>query len=404
MSTCMNQPPQKDGQNEALKNQMGRIKQKLLVMSGKGGVGKSTVSVNLALSLAQAGHKVGLLDIDLHGPSIPTLLGMQGQKLMAEADNSIAPIWVSDNLAVVSIGLILENNTDPVIWRGPMKYGMIQQFLRDVRWGDLDVLVVDSPPGTGDEPLAIAEMIGSGARAVLVTTPQDVAVNDVRRSVSFCHALNLEIAGIVENMSGLVCPHCEKIVEVFKTGGGEKLATEMQTAFLGRIPLDPRIVLSGDGGRPFSRDDQSTPAQEAFAAMVTELMSPATSLPETTPVTNDKETDTMKFAIPTAQGKLCMHFGHCEQFTIVEANEADQTIISQEQLTPPPHEPGVLPRWLGEQGANMIIAGGMGQRAQSLFTEQGIQVLVGAPSEAPEDLVKAYMAGKLQPGTNSCDH
>ena len=398
MSDCMNHQKNEQANQEALNARLSHIQHKLLVLSGKGGVGKSTVAVNLAAQLAEAGHRVGLLDVDLHGPSVPTLLGLQGQRLAAEADGSIAPIQFTEHLSVVSLGLALNHATDAVIWRGPMKYGMIQQFLKDVLWGDLDYLVVDCPPGTGDEPLAVAEMIGQGAQAVLVTTPQDVAVNDVRRSVSFCRKLKLPIAGLIENMSGLACPHCDKIVDVFKSGGGEQLALDMAVAFLGRIPLDPSVAVSGDNGQPFAQDSSDSPAAAAFQQIVKQLtQSDSTQTREII-----KETLPMKIAIPTAQGRLCMHFGHCEQFALVHVE--NQAITKTEMLTPPPHEPGVLPVWLHEQGATVIISGGMGSRAQDLFRQNDIEVVVGAPADTPEYVAKAYLAGTLEAGVNTCDH
>ena len=396
-----------------LRNRMGRIGRKILVLSGKGGVGKSTVAVNLVVSLAAAGKKVGLLDVDLHGPSVPKILGLAGRRLDPDATGGIAPVQVSENLSVVSIGLLLDGAADAVIWRGPMKYGVIQQFLKDVAWGELDCLVIDSPPGTGDEPLAVAQMVGEGGWAVLVTTPQELAVDDVRRSVSFCKRLDLRVAGIIENMSGLVCPHCGKQVELFKTGGGEKLAAEMHVPFLGRIPLDPQIVASGDTGQPFVQVSADSPAAKAFAAAVEPLMDHPTEHqppgPTDRPKASDdngdnKENETMKIAIPTVDGKLCMHFGHCEQFALVEVDDESQGVIGTRYLAPPAHEPGVLPRWLGEQGADVIIAGGMGQRAQGLFAQSGIKVVVGAPAEMPEDIVAAYLSGTLEAGQNVCDH
>jgi Mrp family chromosome partitioning ATPase len=219
---------------------MDRIGHKILILSGKGGVGKSTVAANLAMSLAQTGKKVGLLDVDLHGPSIPQILGL-GERFRSDGSGGIAPVKVDDNLSVVSMGMLLSSANDAVIWRGPMKYNVIRQFLKDVEWGRLDYLVIDSPPGTGDEPLAVAQLVGKGALAVVVCTPQDIAIADVRRSISFCNRLNLSVAGIIENMSGFVCPHCGKEVNLFKTGGGEKLAAEMHVPFLGRIPLDPQL-------------------------------------------------------------------------------------------------------------------------------------------------------------------
>ena len=387
-----------------LATRMERIGRKILVLSGKGGVGKSTVAANLAMSLAQAGKKVGLLDVDLHGPSIPKILGLDGQRLCPDVAGGISPIQISENLSVVSVGLLLENATDPVIWRGPMKYNVIRQFLKDVQWGRLDYLVIDSPPGTGDEPLSVAQMVGKGAWAVVVTTPQEVAISDVRRSVSFCKTLHLRVAGIVENMSGLICPHCGMQVDLFKVGGGEKLAVEMGVPFLGRIPLDPKIVASGDVGKPFVESEADSPAARAFAAAVEPIMNHTKEDDALYPIRQRKEKPIMKIAIPTIDGRLCMHFGHCDQFALVEIDDVARTIVNTIYLTPPAHEPGVLPRWLHEQGANVIIAGGMGQRAQGLFSQNGIEVVVGASAEEPEKVVSAYLAGTLEVGDNVCDH
>ncbi|MFP3937739.1 MAG: P-loop NTPase [Phycisphaerae bacterium] len=256
-----------------LETRMGRIGRKLLVLSGKGGVGKSTVAANLAMSLARAGKKVGLLDVDLHGPSMTSIVGLQGQRLSISPNGDIAPIHIDENLSVVSVGLLLQSAEDAVIWRGPMKYNVIRQFLKDVEWDRLDYLVIDSPPGTGDEPLAVAQLAGEDTWGVVVTTPQDVAIADVRRSVSFCRKLNLHIAGIVENMSGLVCPHCGEEIDLFKSGGGLKLAAEMGVPFLGRIPMDPEIVLSGDAGAGFVQQYPDSPAAKAFAKVVRKIVS-----------------------------------------------------------------------------------------------------------------------------------
>lgn len=402
--TCHTDVSRRELEEIELATRMDRIGRKILVLSGKGGVGKSTVAANLAMSLAMAGKKVGLLDVDLHGPSIPKILGMDGQRLGSDATGGISPIQVNENLSVVSVGLMLGSALDAVIWRGPMKYGVIRQFLKDVEWGCLDYLVIDSPPGTGDEPLAVAQMVGKGAWAVVVTTPQEVAIADVRRSVSFCKTLDLRIAGIIENMSGLSCPHCGQHVDLFKVGGGEKLAVELDVPFLGRIPLDPQIVVSGDMGRPFVESFADSPSARAFASVIAPILNHAKQDGTSCPFRQIKETPNMKIAIPMADGKLCMHFGHCEQFAIVEVDDAAKSITATSYLTPPPHEPGVLPRWLHEQGANVIIAGGMGQRAQSLFAENGIKVVVGAPAGTPQDVASAYLTGTLQVGVNTCDH
>jgi len=232
-----------------LMKRISRIKHKIVVLSGKGGVGKSTVAVNLAWSLSEKNKQVGLLDIDIHGPSIPTLLNLEGHP-MSGSGNSILPVEIGNNLKVMSIGFLLRNRDDAVIWRGPMKYKAISQFLKDVEWGDIDFLIVDSPPGTGDEPMSVVQLIGNADGAVIVTTPQHVAISDVRRCITFCRQLRLPVLGVIENMSGFICPHCGKEVDIFKTGGGEIMAREMSVPFLGRIPIDPNIVISGDSGTP----------------------------------------------------------------------------------------------------------------------------------------------------------
>jgi len=395
---------QRQAEELALRNRMEKIGQKLLVLSGKGGVGKSTVAANLAVSLAQTGKKVGLLDIDVHGPSIPKLLGLDGRQITGVEDG-LLPVRMNDNLAVMSIGFLLPGIGEPVIWRGPRKHGVIRQFLKDVAWGSLDYLVVDSPPGTGDEPMSIAQLVGAPAGAVIVTTPQDVAIADVRRCVSFCTTLSLPVVGIVENMSGYTCPKCGESVDLFKTGGGKALAEEMKVPFLGTIPINPDIVTAGDAGRPFVDTQKQTSAGQAFAGIV-QLILAQRGQDHLIIETNNrgKENHPMKIAIPVADGHLSAHFGHCEAFAILETDQQCKKVLSKSMHEAPPHEPGLLPRWLHELGANVIIAGGMGQRAQQLFAENGITVVVGAQAETPEQLATAYLSGTLQAGENICDH
>jgi len=226
------------------------VRHVILVLSGKGGVGKSTVSVNLAYALANKGKRVGLLDLDIHGPNIPKMLGIEDQR-PAVLEKIIEPVHVTGNLAVMSMGFLLPDTSTPVIWRGPMKMGAIQQFLAEVNWGALDYLVVDLPPGTGDEPLTIAQLAPNVRGAVIVTTPQDVAVLDAIKAAKFIEKLDLPVLGIIENMSGMVCPHCGAAVDLFGTGGGKKAAKDLHVPFLGAIPIDPAMVKAGDEGRPF---------------------------------------------------------------------------------------------------------------------------------------------------------
>ncbi len=396
--------PNGEPEELVLLRRMHEIRYKLLVLSGKGGVGKSTVAANLAASLAAQGNTVGLLDVDVHGPSIPKLMGLEGYPIKSNGE-IIYPARVNDNLKVMSIGFLLPRGDEAVIWRGPRKYGVIRQFLKDVAWGPLDYLVVDSPPGTGDEPLSVAQLVGAPAGAVIVTTPQDLAIADVRRCIAFCGTVSLPVLGIVENMSGFVCPHCGERCDVFKTGGGETLAREMHAPFLGRIPIEPAIVASGDSGSIMLSRDSEGAGGAAFADIVSRIVAKKASADNGHETQEDgEENHQMVVAIPLAEGRLSMHFGHCEEFAILTVDEQTKAILSQSRETPPPHEPGVLPKWLHGLGVNVILAGGMGQRAQQLFAENEIRVVVGASADTPETLVKAYLDGTLETGDNICDH
>ena len=241
---------------------LASIKNKLVVMSGKGGVGKSSTAVNLALALSQEGKSVGLLDVDIHGPSIPKMLGVEEVKPQV-VNEQILPIECN-GIKVMSTGFLIPQKKNAIILRGPRKNLLIQQFIRDVAWGELDYLVVDCPPGTGDEPLAVLQLIGPRTMAVIVTTPQDVAVLDVKKSLTFCSELKIPVLGVIENMSGFVCPHCGEVVDIFKSGGGQAMAEEMKVPFLGRIPLDSALVESGDNGIPYVIGNPDTETAKAI--------------------------------------------------------------------------------------------------------------------------------------------
>jgi ATP-binding protein involved in chromosome partitioning len=257
---------------QKLESRLCRIRHKIVVLSGKGGVGKSTVAVNLAVALMMAGRRVGLLDVDIHGPSIPTMLGLEHYTIGGSGDE-IAPADV-DGLKVISIGLFLPSQDDAVIWRGPLKAGAIKQFLKDVAWGELDFLVIDSPPGTGDEPLSVFQLIGHPAGAVIVTTPQKVAAVDVRKSITFCRQLHVPVLGVVENMSGFACPKCGEVTPIFRSGGGRLIATDMRVPFLGSIPLDPHIAEACDSGQAFIRRYAASPT----AAVMRTIIQPIANL------------------------------------------------------------------------------------------------------------------------------
>lgn len=260
-----------EDQDKELKKRMSRIKHKIIVMSGKGGVGKTSVSVNLSYTLALTGREVGLVDIDLHGPNIAKMLGVEGEGFVG-SEKGIEPVRVLPNLKAASISFAAANPDMPIIWRGPLKMSAIRQFLEEINWGDLDFLIVDSPPGTGDEPLSACQLIPDVSGAVIVTTPQDVSILDARKSVFFARQLKIPVIGIIENMSGFVCPHCGKETPIFKQGGGEKAAKDLGVPFLGRIPFEPDLVEMADRGLPFVQSRKDSPSAAAFQAIVRHIV------------------------------------------------------------------------------------------------------------------------------------
>lgn len=388
----------RNDQDVAVKASLDRIKNKFIVMSGKGGVGKTSVSVNLSIALAARGFKVGIMDVDIHGPDVPRMLGIQGM-LGVNGNRKLVPMAYSDNLGAVSIEALSASKDDAIIWRGPIKHSVIRQFVGDVEWGELDYLIIDAPPGTGDEPLTVSQVIPD-AKAVIVTTPQEVALGDVRKSISFCKVVKMDVFGLVENMSGFSCPHCGEAVDLFGTGGGQRTAEEAGLNFLGRIPFDPNVVACGDTGTSFQEKYSESPVTLAFGE-IAEKMSELVRA-ENKGASHTAGNGTMKFAIPIANGKLTAHFGHCKEFAIVNVEGKD--VRHTEFLEPPPHEPGVLPKWLHEQNVSVVIAGGMGERAVGLFAENNIKVVTGAPPQAPEELVARYLNETLVTGANVCDH
>jgi predicted Fe-Mo cluster-binding NifX family protein len=301
----------------------------------------------------------------------------------------------------MSLGLLLAEGDQAVIWRGPMKIGVIDQLLGEVAWGDLDFLVLDCPPGTGDEPLTIGQVVPA-AEVVMVGTPQEVAMADVRKAVSFCEQLGLAVLGLVETMGTMRCPTCGAQVPLFRRA---KDARPPEVRLLAEIPFDAALQAACDQGRLEAFLDEQSPTAEALMALAQEVAGQA---PATAPQAKVSENPiqggngNMRYAIPTEDGRLTAHFGHAGVFTLIDVENGQ--VCRTQAVNPPPHEPGVLPRWLKEQGVNVIIAGGMGQRAQSLFAESGIQVVVGAPSEPADELVRKHLAGTLATGDNVCDH
>jgi len=405
-----NQQDQHKLQDLEINKTLGKIKNKILVMSGKGGVGKSSVAAFLSVGLAKRGCRVGLMDVDLHGPSIPRMLGLKGDIAPGEG-NKARPVEYLPNMEVISIETLMgESNRDmATIWRGPLKIGVIRQFIADIEWNELDYLVIDSPPGTGDEPLTVAQTIPD-AKALIVTTPQEISLADVRKSINFCRQVNMEILGMVENMSGLICPHCGKSVDLFKTKGGMLTAKKENIRLLASLPLEPEVVQGADSGNLALLDNEEIPFTMEFNKMVDQILkmpaprmaSEVESPEKVSPAGKNGRSDGGILVVPVSDGKLSPHFGHCEQFAFIETQGGK--IASTEMRTPPAHEPGVLPRWLHDQGANVIITGGIGDSAQQLLRQNGIEVITGAPMDPPESLANQYLSGTLATGNNACDH
>ena len=258
-------------QKAMIKDTLGKIKHKIFVLSGKGGVGKSSVSANLAACLSKKGYKTGLMDVDVHGPSIAHMLGIKGLLDISPDQQLLMPKQVNGNLKVVSVQALMQDKDQAIIWRGPAKSGMIQQFVGNVEWGELDFLVIDAPPGTGDEPLTVVQNIPD-ALGVIVTTPQEVALSDVRKSISFCKTVKMETLGLVENMATFKCPHCNEPIDLFKNGGGEKTAKSTGLEFLGSLPFDTKVVTSGDNGTPIMFQDEETEFTRAFDTVVDNIL------------------------------------------------------------------------------------------------------------------------------------
>jgi ATP-binding protein involved in chromosome partitioning len=377
---------QKTEEERVLQRSLKQIRHKLVVMSGKGGVGKSSVAVALAVALARRGHKVGLMDVDLHGPNVLRMLGLKDPLDLLHAQFPLPPD-LFDHLRVVSIEMLMKNREMAVIWRGPLKHQLIRQFLTEVQWDSLDYLVVDCPPGTGDEPMSVAQTIPD-AKAVIVTTPQEISLADVRKSINFCQKINMDILGIVENMSGYHCPHCGHDLPLFKSGGGAKTAQAAKVPFLGALPFDPQVVEAADQGTLLDVKETESAFFKALRPIVDYLL-------ETLPLTPlaTREPGVLKFALPVDDGKLSDKFGQAAQFAIFTVQ--DGTMGPKELLPTPPHQPGGIPEWLDDLKVTHVIAGTLGEKAQKLLTHKGIQVIAGAPLEAPEELVAKYLQKTL---------
>jgi len=263
---------QMEQQDREIKERLRHIRNKLMVMSGKGGVGKSSVAAYLSVAMAKRGYRVGLMDVDLHGPSIPHILGVKGDIRSSVHEGKMLPVSYLPNMDVISIEILMGSEKDSaIIWRGPLKGGVIKQFIADIEWPDLDYMIIDSPPGTGDEPLTVAQTIPD-AKALIVTTPQEISLADVRKSINFCRQVKMEILGLVENMSGLTCPHCGKMIDIFRTQGGQRTAQKEKLRLLATLPFEPEMVREGDMGTFELLEDKSLPLTREFDKMVDEIV------------------------------------------------------------------------------------------------------------------------------------
>lgn len=376
-----------------LKENLNKMKYKIVVMSGKGGVGKSTVSVNLAYYLASQGSKVGLLDVDVHGPSVAKMTGIEGMRLKVNEQGHPVPIQVptQENLYVVTVASILETPDDPVVWRGPAKNGVIHQFLDEICWPELDFLIVDCPPGTGDEPLSVIQTIGDVSGTVIVSTPQQVALLDVRKSLKFANLLNLPIIGIVENMSGFVCPHCGETVDIFKTDGTFKTAEDFGTEVLGKIPLDPQVVDATDSGKPYVTIYAQTAAGKAMAQIGRKVAEKAELLA-------NRET---VVAVPSENGLLNPHFGHTKYFTLFTVRQKE--VIAEEEVPVIHGSHADVIAWLkNDKKAEVIIAGGMGEEAVNICRSFGMKLFRGIGVGKCSSIIRLYIENKLTDREGSC--
>ena len=387
---------------------MARIPHKILVMSGKGGVGKTTVAVNLAFALAKQGLQVGVLDVDLHGPNAALMAGVEGRHTDI-LDEKIRMVDAGNGVRLLSISFFLEDPDAPIVWRGPRKTGAIRQLLADGNWEGIEVLVVDCPPGTGDEPMSVAQLIPDADGSIVVTSPQDVALLDSRKCVHFVGQIGQRMLGIIENMSGFICPSCGDRIDLFKTGGGERAATELHVPFLGRIPISAAMVDAGDSGRPIVLHHPEDPASLALTEIARGLQA-GWDAPTAKDLPKGTQTMTAKRTVAVAsdndqdlKGEVSMHFGRCPFFTLVEVEDG---AIRDSRVVPNPHydnhQPGIMPGFIHSLGAHVILAGGMGPKAVQLFHGFGMDVATGAIGQV-DKVVQAYLAGQLS-GIVPCHH
>ncbi|MBO8143653.1 MAG: P-loop NTPase [Thermodesulfobacterium sp.] len=370
-------------QDKKLREQLSKIKHKILVMSGKGGVGKSTVAVNVAVGLSLQDLMVGLLDVDLHGPNVPKMLGARDLKLSRKPDGRLGAIKYSPNLKFLSIEPFLPSEDTAVIWRGPIKHSAIRQFIGDIDWGELDYLVIDAPPGTGDEPLTVAKTMPD-AYALVVTTPQEVSLIDVKKAIKFCQKIKLRILGIVENMSGFICPHCGKPVDIFKKGGGQKLADEWGVRFLGRIPIDPRIVDTGDAGKPLIAAYPESTTAKAFEELVRNIIVATEEMKK-----DILEEKFMRIAVPISSPSKIE--SDPEKFELFAIYDIENNKILVKDVVKKAENQGLID-FLKEQVATHILLFDPPKDLADYISQNEIKILVTDTStESPDNLIEDFL-------------
>lgn len=362
-------------------NEQSSVKKVIGVVSGKGGVGKSLVTSMLAVSMNRNGYKTAIMDGDITGPSIPKAFGLEGKAI--GTPEGLLPVKSKEGIDIMSVNLILENGTDPVVWRGPVIAGAVKQFWTDVIWKDIDYMFVDMPPGTGDVPLTVFQSMPIDG-IIIVTSPQQLVSMIVSKSANMAKMMNIPILGIVENMSYVQCPDCDKEIKVFGESNIEELAKEHNIDLFAKMPLDPKIATACDKG-------------EIESVHVKWL----DNIVEKLKYDQDGGMK-MKIAIASNDGRVSEHFGYCEDFMIFETEGKE--IIKSETIKSPGHKPGFLPNFLNDMGVDVIIAGGMGGGAVQIFNEKSIEIVVGATGDS-EEAVKSYLAGELKSSGEVChDH
>ncbi|QJA05612.1 P-loop NTPase [Thermosulfurimonas marina] len=376
-----------DQQDRRVREQLSRIRHKIMVMSGKGGVGKSTVAVNLAVGLSLQDFMVGLLDVDLHGPNIPKMLGIRKEKLPRRPDGRLGAIVYSPNLKVLSIEPLLPKEDTAVIWRGPLKISAIKQFIGDIDWGKLDYLVIDAPPGTGDEPLTVAKTIPD-AYALVVTTPQEVSLIDVQKSINFCRKVKMRILGLVENLSGFICPHCGKELDIFKRGGGERLAEELGIRFLGRIPVDPRVVAAGDAGKPVVGAYPESVTARAFEELVRNVVAATEEMWREV-----EEGRYMRVAVPLEGARVARDPAAADLFAVYDV-EGGKIRVKDVIKRPEDQD---LEAFLKEQVATHLLTPEVSPEWRQRLEEARIRVVTGgSPEMGPDTLMQDFLAGIIR--------